>query len=722
LKYVSHPLIYEDAVEDREYQRTISEAARNRNTLVVLPTALGKTVISALVAVDVLCDYREKRVLVMAPTRPLCVQHMDTFRRVMRLPEDDFVLLTGKTQAAFREAVWSGRSRMVFATPQVVRNDLLAKRMTLKGFGLVVFDECHRSVKEYAYTEVASQYAKTSEYPLILGMTASPGSDIERVRNVCESLFIEHVEYRNDEDPDVKPYVQPITVETKTVDLPPAYQPLRDALKGMLDERVRWLQSRGHLKGAFAGVSRRQLIELGAELRYAAELRIEEERGPIYAVISRQASALTIFHMIELLETQGASTLRAFIERMVEETEGRKKRSHSALMSDAAFTGMHGLLMKGERPVEHPKVDILRTLLADQFMGGSDSRVLVFTQYRDTAAHLVQELNEVQGVRAERFVGQASKLHDKGLSQDEQSSIIKDLRKGYLNTLVATSIAEEGLDIPQVDLVVFYEPIPSEIRYIQRRGRTGRKTAGMVVILAAQDTYDMIYLYASQNRVERMKGITQKLNTVLKPVLRLRPMPASSPLTPDDLAGIYARTLPKPAIVAASGAQQDEKDKLSEMHRQVSRAEKALYMKVLEKGTVGTDNEVLYSEMEEEYGYPREVVKVALDRLAKEKHIVVATPGSAHGASSSSLASSSSSVPPKKIPGTRRMSIEVERIASGHAVVWVDGKWRARLLPENYAGPRELIKKGRSFDALCSLYDDGGTLCLNVRRVLQAKA
>ena len=50
---------------------------------------------------------------------------------------------------------------------------------------------------------------------------------------------------------------------------------------------------------------------------------------------------------------------------------------------------------------------------------------------------------------------------------------------------MATSIAEEGLDIPEVDLVVFYEPIPSEIRYIQRKGRTGRNAAGSVIILAA---------------------------------------------------------------------------------------------------------------------------------------------------------------------------------------------------------------------------------------------
>ena len=608
MSFVSHPLIYPDTVEEREYQRTIAEAAKSgSNTLVVLPTALGKTVISALVAVDILYNYRDKRVLVMAPTRPLCMQHFETFRGVIRLPEDDFVLLTGKTEAAFREAVWNGRSRMVFATPQVVRNDLLAKRVSLGSFGLLVFDECHRSVKDYAYTEVASQYAKGSGYPLILGMTASPGSDLEKVRMVCESLSIEHVEHRSDEDPDVRPYIQQITVESRTVDLPAAYQPVKDVLRGMLDDRVRWLQARGHLKGVFKGVSRMQLIDLGAELRYRAEMMsVEEERGPIYAVISRQSSALTMFHMIELLETQGAYTLKAFIDRMVEDSE--RKRSHTALMQDRAFASVRGLLGDDDGGlVEHPKVDALKSLLEAQFRTIPDSRVLVFTQYRDTAAHLVEVLNKVSGVRVERFVGQASKLHDKGLTQDQQASLIRDLRKGYVNTLVATSIAEEGLDIPQVDLVVFYEPIPSEIRYIQRRGRTGRKTAGRVVILAAQNTYDMIYLYASQNRLERMKSIAERLNTILKPVLRIRPRPAPEPMLPEELSQIHARAGQKPEPLVL----QAEKERLADMSRQVSRAERALYMRVLETGTTGIDNGVLYSEMEEEYGYPREVVKVA---------------------------------------------------------------------------------------------------------------
>ena len=277
-RYASHPLLYPDVVEERAYQAAIAREAYSKNTLVILPTALGKTVISALVASQLLHDYRDARVLVMAPTRPLVLQHRASFQRMLRLPEGQFSLLTGKSPADYRSSVWAGPSRLVFATPQVVRNDLLQGRLSLEGFGLLVFDECHRSVKEYAYTEVASSYVKGCLYPLILGMTASPGSDLDRIAMVCRSLSIERVEYRSEEDPDVKPYINPVTVEPRRVALPAEYLPARDALTAMLDEKVRLLRHKGLLKGA-TFVSRRDLIELGSELRYQAEMSIEEEMG-----------------------------------------------------------------------------------------------------------------------------------------------------------------------------------------------------------------------------------------------------------------------------------------------------------------------------------------------------------------------------------------------------------------------------------------------------------
>jgi Fanconi anemia group M protein len=171
--------------------------------------------------------------------------------------------------------------------------------------------------------------------------------------------------------------------------------------------------------------------------------------------------------------------------------------------------------------MEHPKVPLLKRLVQNQIGQNPTSKVLVFTQYRDTATHIVDRLREVSGLTVERFVGQASKEDDIGLSQEEQAEIIKNFRDGDTSVLVATCIAEEGLDIPSVDLVIFYEPIPSEIRYIQRKGRTGRKTTGKALILVANDTSDIAYLHASRRRVERMRKIIASLNLELKPLRRL---------------------------------------------------------------------------------------------------------------------------------------------------------------------------------------------------------
>ena len=694
MSYVSHPLIFPNTVEDRDYQRRIVEAAIDQNTMVVLPTALGKTVISALIASNILYNYPDKRVLIMAPTRPLVIQHKDTFQRIIKLPQEDFVLLTGKIPSDTREVVWKGPSRIISATPQVVRNDILSKRLRLNDFGLVVFDECHRAVKEYAYTEVASQYVKHSDYPLILGMTASPGSVIDRVKMVCNSLFIEHVEHRYDDDPDVRSYVQPIHVEWKRVDLPIQYQPLRDIIKGMLNSKVRWLKNRGYLKNVFKNVSKKRLIDLGTELRYSAEMSIDEEKGPIYQAIMHQSSALTLFHMLELLETQGAYTLEAFIERM----EGDDKRSHSILMKEETYVNLLELL-RGECYTEHPKAEMLKQIVKDQLTANSKSRIIIFTQYRDTAAHLVEELSKIDGVNAERFIGQATRLGDKGLTQEEQASLIDNLRKGYLNTLVATSIAEEGLDIPEVDLVIFYEPIPSEIRYIQRRGRTGRRTAGRAIILAANDTYDLIYLYASSRKVKRMRNIASKLNKVLKPILRMKMKPKAKPMTQEELLEIERKvgSRREPLLIPS------ENKKFKDLDKDVARAEKAIYFKILEGGASGLNNDELYHEMENE-GFSKGVIKVALSKLRKKKYVA--------------SGDSKSAIPIKNISSTSIMDIEIEKVMAGQAIVWINGKWRARLLPENYNGPKELIKKSSCFKAQCELYHDSGVLCVKVRQVV----
>ena len=223
-QYVEHLLVRNRSVESRLYQKNIAEAASRRNTMVILPTALGKTVISLLVTVDILYNYRDGRILVMAPTRPLVSQHMKSFSSVLKILEEQIAAVTGKTPPEARSAVWNKKDiRLLFATPEVVKNDLDEDRLHLSDFSLLVFDEAHRAVKDYAYTSIAKEYISQSSNPVILAMTASPGAERRRMQEVCDNLFIEHIEYRSEEDPDVKQYVNPIDVKWEWFNLPEDY-------------------------------------------------------------------------------------------------------------------------------------------------------------------------------------------------------------------------------------------------------------------------------------------------------------------------------------------------------------------------------------------------------------------------------------------------------------------------------------------------------------------
>ena len=148
-----------------------------------------------------------------------------------------------------------------------------------------------------------------------------------------------------------------------------------------------------------------------------------------------------------------------------------------------------------------------------------DSRIIVFTNYRDTASALLKSLEHEETVRAVRFVGQSSHQDDPGLTQKKQAQILEKFRNGEYNVLIATSVGEEGIDIPATDMVLFYEPVPSEIRSIQRKGRTGRARAGRVVVLMAKGTRDEAYYWISDRKERTMqkqiRGLSGQFNAGL---------------------------------------------------------------------------------------------------------------------------------------------------------------------------------------------------------------
>jgi ERCC4-related helicase len=728
-------------VEFRSYQINIFESMRNnRNTLVILPTALGKTVIAIIVCAEALYNYKSKRVLVMAPTKPLVSQHMSSFFSVLNIPENFVAVVTGKNSPPSRLAVWNQKEiRLVFATPEVVKNDLAEKRLSLNQFSLLVFDEAHRAVKDYAYTSIARYFLEQSSHPVILAMTASPGSAKTRIQEVCNNLSIEQIEYRNEEDIDVKQYINPIDVIWEWFTIPPEYKYISSILRRMLEERLQFLIGRGLLRKKHLNwIFKNDLIALGEELQYKLELTMEELRGPLYTAMMQQSSALTLMYCVELIETQGSPSLKAFLERV--ESHGGK--AHKSLLDDNRIKEIHTLL--NSLKIEHPKTRYLVDLLLKQPVLSPNTqestdptdlakrvKALVFTHYRDTARKVVEILTE-SGIKAARFVGQAKRELDIGMSQEEQSAVLESFRNGEFDVLVATSIAEEGLDIPEVDLVVFYEPIPSEIRYIQRKGRTGRKSSGWVIILAAKDTIDERYLYASKRRMETMKRTLSSINITLNPIQRANI--AVNRMTSDEVLALeLSRTtldervdkilLPQVNLIKKDSiapqesmnriVRKKEKKRIeliskeshfltSEYRRKIDSSARKIHRLIAKSGRQPLDVDIIQQNLTIENA----VLLEALKKLEKLKRIewvddskVILTENLAN------------------VSGTT-YDVYVEKIIHGRALVIVNGKWHARLNQYDYEGPRELLRKGSEFKAVGELYREEGVFSLRVKQIV----
>jgi Fanconi anemia group M protein len=499
--WISHPLIKESAIEAREFQTSIAEKALSGNLMIVIPTGLGKTIIATLVSAELLLR-NEKKVLFLAPTKPLVNQHLETFQRLLTIEE--MVSFTGSVSAKKRSGRWND-ARVIFSTPQVIKNDVKEKRYSLEDVSLLIFDEAHRAIGKYAYVEIAKNYVELGKSPLILALTASPGGKRKRIQEVLDNLHIRSVEARSRSDPDVVEYVKEIKIECENVRLNEKMVEIQKLLEQLLYEKIDKLHKMGFLtykKRQY--VSKKDIITTGEMIRQRMG---RGRRSYLFGAVHNQAIAIHAYHCLELLETQGVKPLEDYLGRLFEKKE--PSRSEKSVVGDGRVRKAYRLA-KACAYISHPKIDKLKEVIERQFAAKKESLIIVFAQYRDTIASILQELESLN-VKAVRFVGQASREGGKGLTQKEQKEILDNFRNGTYNVLVASSVAEEGLDIPSVDLVVFYEPIPSEIRAIQRRGRTGRSDIGRVVILIARDTRDEAYLHAEMSREEKMKRIVKWL-------------------------------------------------------------------------------------------------------------------------------------------------------------------------------------------------------------------
>ena len=366
----------------------------------------------------------------------------------------------------------------------------------------------------YSYVYLASRYVKECQNHLILGLTASPGHDKSKIKEVCENLFIQDITIKTEEDPDVKPYFNPINIDWIKVEMGPQLEKIRDLVSKALNVRLKGLKDLGIINTV--SVNKRDILKA----RSKVQRRIGQSVNPpkeCFQAISILSAVINLQHALSLLETQGVAPFNDYVGRL------RKKTTRAAknILLDPNFSKAVYLAKEAEEyGLEHPKmkklIELLKlelgmdgqTRLKSLRQDGSDKdspKIIVFTQFRDTL-DMIHERCEREGIKSVRFYGQGTSDGKKGLTQKEQKNIIKSFKTGNYDVLISTSVAEEGIDIPAVDLVILYEPVPSEIRMIQRRGRTGRKSSGRMKVLITKKTIDEAYYWTSVRRESRMKS------------------------------------------------------------------------------------------------------------------------------------------------------------------------------------------------------------------------
>ncbi|MGP6220249.1 DEAD/DEAH box helicase [Caldiplasma sukawensis] len=485
----------------RKYQVEAYRKALQYNLLLVLPTGLGKTLVSAMVALSYLKN--EKRCLMLAPTRPLVDQHLITMRKLLNGNNFTIDSITGGDTKDVRKDKWVS-SHLLIGTPQTVEKDIKNGIANLEKYFLLIVDEAHRATGNYSYVFVAKTFQDMGGRR-ILAMTASPGSKNEKVDEIKANLGISEVYIKTDKDPDIIEYIHGYDIEPIYIEIQKEQMVCISMLRGAREELI---SSLARYAPEIKRRSGRQDIS-----RYMRQLSMKAASGEknLFSVIPLFTALMRLDVLSEYVETQGIEVAYKTLEEMERSEEKSMKRTMAILDKNDYFLKAKKIMKQEYEEFENPKFKKILEMCEDKIKENESSRCIVFTHFRKTSEFLLKYLTKNSTlIKPIRFVGQASRENDPGMSQKKQREGISEFSSGKYNVMLATSVAEEGLDIPGADMVIFYEPVPSEIRAIQRRGRTGRFRHGSVYILIFEGTRDQAYYYSSLRKEKKMVSSLSK--------------------------------------------------------------------------------------------------------------------------------------------------------------------------------------------------------------------
>nr|ANY28498.1 LGP2 [Mylopharyngodon piceus] len=467
----------------RSYQEEVVQAAlKGENSIIWLPTGGGKTRAAVYVAKKHLETTRNAKVAVLVNKVHLVDQHFN----------NEFNPYLGK---AYRVKAISGDSSdkdlfgrlvkdsdLIICTAQILENALNSleeeKHVELTDFSLLIIDECHHTQKESVYNKIMGRYVekkvrKERKLPQVLGLTASPGTGgnktlakaVEHVLQICANLDSVIVSTKN-YAPELKkvvprPRKQYDIVEKRALD------PFGDHLKLMMSLIHEFMPS----------TVSRSLREVGTQ-EYEADV-VELEKTGV-----KEENRLITQCALHLRQYNDALLIHDTV-RMVDAFDVLDEfyNSRSNKLLDGTDFFLQGLFDENrvelkqlalDARYENPKLAQLQCTLLKEFKENKMSRGIIFSKTRRGTHCLYDWVNanhELQKVKISAGILTGTGTGVNHMNQNKQKNTIKDFRVGHLNLLISTSVAEEGLDIAECNLVVRYGLLTNEIAQQQASGR-----------------------------------------------------------------------------------------------------------------------------------------------------------------------------------------------------------------------------------------------------------
>ncbi|XP_057708991.1 interferon-induced helicase C domain-containing protein 1 isoform X1 [Corythoichthys intestinalis] len=498
----------------RDYQMDVAKPAlEGENIIICLPTGSGKTRVAVYIARQHLDDRRAKgktgKVVILVNTIPLVEQHYSTeFHRFLKQAYK-VERVSGKSMLKISFTDIVKKNDVIICTAQILENCLEEslqgedKGLHLKDITLMIIDECHHTKKGEVYNRVMMHYLKlknknrllkkeqkeTVPLPQILGLTASIGvgdatkleSAVKNILQICASLDASQIRTGNLGVYSNEPDKQIVLVEDKEMD------PFGDVIKRIM----RIIQD---------DVKLSPTCELGSQNYEQWVVQCEQQAAKEEAQEVRVCVAHLRWYNDALMLS---NTIRmrdafSFLNKKYEEELKSKtcpEEDHVINITETErklfnlFRDNKNELEKlsENQSYENDSLSKLRKGILYEFSTRPKARGIIFTKSRQSAialSHWIQENDKFDdiGVKASYLIGSGDQSLVKPMTPAEQKDVLNRFRNGAVNLLVATSVAEEGLDIPACNFVICYGRVTNEIAMIQSQGRARAKDSSYIVI------------------------------------------------------------------------------------------------------------------------------------------------------------------------------------------------------------------------------------------------